>query len=63
MTCLVGLTLQEAEAQLAKTDTVYCVKETHAPKPLRDANDVRVLRQRIKNGRLEITVGMFKTEI
>ena len=61
MTDLTGLELREAESRL--NDIEYTVKYTHPPKPVEDTDSVRVLRQRVEDGTVELVVGLFKTKI
>lgn len=63
MTDLTGLELREAESRLKDNDIEYTVKYTHPPKPMEETDSVRVLRQRIEDGTVELVVGLFKTKI
>ena len=63
MTDLIGFELSEAESRLKESGTEYTVKYTYPLRPLEGTDSVRVIRQRLDGGRVELVVGLFRTKI
>ena len=60
---LLGMELGAAQNLLVALNMEYAVRFYYAKKPLPQTDSVRVVRQTEENGRVELTVCVFKTKI